>query len=248
MCSLADVINRFENIPNGLDIHFNHFDSLGVFSEIEISRGLLQLAEGLQYLHTVQKRLHLSINPENIVFTQAGSWKFCGLGFSLPYQEDEMRAASPYFLKAQPNAHIAIVEPNLSYAAPELTVGGLNHADIRFLNAATDMFSLGVTFFEIYQYNLYSRPNNKLHNNLIPVHNNNFTQQLASLENLSRIDLNSIPAPLRPLIVGLLQPEPRARVNANDLINNPYFVTGSLAVVCYFMFVIMNCYFRICCI
>ena len=231
VCSLADVLKKFDMVTDGFAMHRHYFDDTGAFSELEISRGVLQITEGLQYLHTVARLLHLSVSPENIVFTPKGQWKLCGFGLSLPYQEEESRAASPYFLKEQSNTRMGFVEPNLSYAAPEMTVGGMKHQDIRFLNGSADIFSLGVAAYEIYQYNLRSVGEGKFHMNLISAGDNSVDQQQASLAGLARMDLTVLPPGVVPLVVGMIQPEPRARLTTVDITNHQYFVTGPLAVL-----------------
>ena len=69
--------------------------------DVEISNGFLQVAEALQYLHTVRKKLHMNVSPENIVLTPGGEWKLCGLGFSLSFANDENKIAIPYYLSHQ---------------------------------------------------------------------------------------------------------------------------------------------------
>ena len=127
--------------------------------------------------------------------------------------------------------HIAAVEPDLCFGAPELTVGGISHADIRFLNGGVDVFSLGTTFYEVYLFNLSTGPQGRMHTRLIQVQNNNVSQHPNALNNLSNIDLSCMPDAVSPLLIGMLQPIAPTRITANDVVNHPYFVTGSLAVV-----------------
>lgn len=156
VCSLADILNNFENVPGGIAEHASFFESGSALSEMEISRGLLNITLAIQYLHTVQRKLHLNVTPENIVITATGQWKLCGFGFSLNFvQGDQQRLASPYFLQAYPPATLALItrlEPDLRYAAPECTDGGLNPPGVRYLTPVADMFSLGLVFYEIYRY------------------------------------------------------------------------------------------------
>jgi serine/threonine protein kinase len=108
-------MSRFETVPSGA-AHADFFENGRVVSEIEVSRGFLNLAEGLQYLHVVQRKLHLGINPESVVITAEGIWKLCSLGLSLGFQQgDQLRLPSPYFLKAEPAAHASSIrlEPDL---------------------------------------------------------------------------------------------------------------------------------------
>ena len=83
VCSLADLLYQFDCVPHGRQTHAGLFDNGGTLSEMEISRGLGQLVEGLQVLHTVHRRLHLSLSPEALMITASGHWKLCGFGFSL---------------------------------------------------------------------------------------------------------------------------------------------------------------------
>ena len=63
ICSLADLLQRFEHIPGKYSWHSQHLEENGSISEIEISRGLLNISEGLQYMHNVKRRLHLGVSP-----------------------------------------------------------------------------------------------------------------------------------------------------------------------------------------
>lgn len=107
LCSLSDLLTNFEHIPAGSSgsgfaelsgfIDNNNNSSI---SETEISRGLFNIAQGLQYLHTVQRRLHMNVTPECVVITSSGQWKLCGFGLSLSFaQGEQMRIASPYFMQ-----------------------------------------------------------------------------------------------------------------------------------------------------
>ena len=51
--------------------------------DIEIKYGLLQVSEGLAFLHDSAKMLHRNISPEAIVINEAGAWKICGFEYCL---------------------------------------------------------------------------------------------------------------------------------------------------------------------
>jgi SCY1-like protein 2 len=87
ICSLADLLSQFFEIPNGRQLHAHHFEIGNTLSELEMSRGILNITEGLQYFHTVQRKLHLNLCPESIVITQDGHWKLCGFGLALSFQQ-----------------------------------------------------------------------------------------------------------------------------------------------------------------
>ena len=117
------------------------------FLDVEISHGFLQLAEALQYLHTVRKKLHMNVCPENIVLTPSGEWKLCGLGFSLGFANDDNKIAIPYYLNPVATKSV-LVEPDLRYMGQEMSEAG---GTLRYAYASSDIFSLGVTMYETYR-------------------------------------------------------------------------------------------------
>eukprot|EP01041_Mallomonas_annulata_P000553 gene553-1062_t len=228
ICSLANLLSKFDGITGGYQWHTAHIDERGGLTEIEISRGLLNVAEGLLFLHNVQRRLHLNVNPENIVITPGGQWKLCGFGFSLAFQADEYQIASPYFI-APPCKYISL-EPDLNYIAPELSKlpgGGIS---VRYVTTASDFFSLGLTSYELYRFNLKYLDEGKSNSSVLQITNiSDYTSNIERLSSL--IDMHSLPSGVTQLVVGMLQPSPASRVTANDFINNAYFHSGPLAIL-----------------
>lgn len=237
VCSLADILNNFENVPNGHAFHSDFFDESGTVSELEVSRAFLGLAEGLQFMHNVQRRLHLNISPESIVITANGKWKLCGFGFSLSFQQGDQRIASPYFLKASQGASSGTagavrVEPDLQYQPPETTEGGYNPPGVRYLTALTDSFSLALLMYDVYRYNIGSsvRDRSSFQPSL-SITNNDVNQHLIVFENISRLDFNFVPSGIDHLITGLLQRNPQFRKTMQDIVSHTYFVTGNQAII-----------------
>ncbi|SCZ90255.1 BZ3500_MvSof-1268-A1-R1_Chr9g10767 [Microbotryum saponariae] len=52
--------------------------------EVEIQKGLSQLAKGLQFLHESAKTIHGNLTPEAVVINAKGDWKLSGFGLSIP--------------------------------------------------------------------------------------------------------------------------------------------------------------------
>jgi SCY1-like protein 2 len=244
VCSLADIFTNFEYVPGGHLQLGDLFDEGGfTISELEISRAFLSLAEGLQFLHNVQRRLHLNLNPESIVLTATGKWKLCGFGFSLSFQQgDQQRIASPYFLKSATssssassnsnNNSIVRLEPDLQYQPPEMTDGGYNPPGIRYLTSSTDAFSLGMTMFEVYRYNLSCTPRDRtVFHPTIHISNNDIHQHLMALDNLTKLSFSFLPTGIDRLIVNLLQLNVTSRQTINDIVNATYFVSGNQAII-----------------
>jgi len=241
ICSLADIFNKFDNLPNGgtgLGVS-TFFENGYVVSELEVSRGLHNLLEGLQYIHTVMRKLHLNINPESVVITTDGIWKLCNFGLSLAFQQgDQLRVASPYFLKASSNPsninpNVIRLEPDVRYSAIELTDGGYNPPGIRYLTPSADVFSLGVLAYEFYEYNLKSGLEYRPHSTLLAVNNSSSSifHSETAINAISTHDFSFLPAGVNNILRGMLHPTASARLSLLDIMNNAYFLSGNLAVL-----------------
>jgi SCY1-like protein 2 len=229
VCSLADVLCRFESVSSSVaDASF--FEGGRTVSEMEISRGLLNLIEGLQYLHTVQRKLHLNISPEAIVITADGNWKFCSFGLSLGFtQEENLQLASPYFLKKDVNCNVIRLEPDLRYYGGELTVGGYNPSGIRYLTPASDIFALGILFYEIFRFNIQKTP----HSCIIGVVNNNIIYHQQALNTLEILDYTFLSSQvgLKDILKNMIELNPTSRRSTNAIANSPLFTSGPLSIL-----------------
>ena len=134
ICSLADILNHFDGVPGGYQKCSNFFESNGTLSEVEISRGLLNITEALQFMHHIQRKLHTCVSPENIVIVPSGQWKLCGFGHAISFVPDDFKAASPYFIAPQNSVNIIRLEPDLRYCSMEMTFGGYNPTNARYVN------------------------------------------------------------------------------------------------------------------
>jgi SCY1-like protein 2 len=234
ICSLADIFYNFEGIVSGKLAHTEFFDDGDTVSEVEISRAFLTLTEGLQYMHNVQRRFHMNLNPENIVITASGQWKLCGFGLSLTYQQgDQQRIASPYFLKPSTNPSAARLEPDARYSAPEVSEGGYNPTGVRYVSASADMFSLGLVMYEIYKFNLklssYERSSFRP---MVAIMNNDINHHYSALEgSLRQLDVAFLPSGIDRLITGLLSLNLSYRLGALDVTSSQYFITGNMGTL-----------------
>ena len=73
-CSLANALGNHENMPFPLPTEFSEFKLL----DVEIKYGLMQVAEGLSFLHKDVKLLHRNICPESVIINSNGAWKIAG--------------------------------------------------------------------------------------------------------------------------------------------------------------------------
>ncbi|XP_066139068.1 SCY1-like protein 2 [Euwallacea fornicatus] len=199
--SLANVLGETINMPQPANM------SDYKFFDIEIKYGMLQIAEGLQFLHNDVKLLHKNICPESIVINNAGVWKIFGLDFCIHNTNPPNQAANfPFqdFSPTLPN----VCQPNLNYLAPECVLSQ-NHS------TASDMFSLGML-----AYTLHS-PGKQ---GLSPVRDlQQFKTRALQFKNLSPTKLQPIPDDLREFVKLLLNITPEVRPDAHQFIKIPYF-------------------------
>lgn len=234
MCSLADILSRFEQVPGRYNWHTTYVEPNATITEVEISRGILNVAAGLQYLHTVKKKLHLNVSPESIVLTPTGHWKLCGFGFALGIQADEFRIALPYFLGPGSAAVKSIrLEPDLRYSGSEMSDGGAggDGATIRQASHTSDVFSLGLVGYEMYRYNLMLAVQGRAHSPVIQIHNNNLNDHPLAVQAVDSLDYSSVPLAARQLLTGMMQHNAQSRISLLDLTNNPFFHSGDMAVL-----------------
>lgn len=231
LCSLADFLTQFTNIPGGYSWHQPYFEANGTMMESEIARGFLNVVEGLQYMHNVKKKLHLNVSPESIVMTPSGQWKLCGFGFSLGFVAgNEMQIPCPYFLNPAPTA--VRLEPDLRYTAPELTEGGTQLQDIRYATRACDVFSLALVAYEMYHYNLRLAPAGKRNYPPVQMIANSVASHYEAMHTgLRSLDLSALPPGFSQVLSCMLQENPTARIALLDVVNSAYFHSGILSTL-----------------
>ncbi|XP_060840566.1 SCY1-like protein 2 isoform X1 [Rhopalosiphum padi] len=137
-CSLANVLGKLENTPQPLSKSLQDYNLF----DIDIKYGLMQLGQGLAFLHNDAKLLHHNLCPENVVINEQGAWKIFGFDFCSqsinPVDPNPTWPSWEYKVDVHPWA-----QPTLDYLAPE---SGCDHIQIK----ANDMYSLGVLIFAIY--------------------------------------------------------------------------------------------------
>jgi SCY1-like protein 2 len=201
-------------------------------SEIELGRGILNVCEGLQFLHNISKKIHMAVAPESVVITATGQWKICNMGLSCAMiaNEPSPQAVSPYFLKPVP-AGTPRLEPDLAFCAPELSEGGSTPTTIRTITPVADVFSLGMLAYEIFRFNFRLIPEGKLFVATISAAGNNADRHQEGLQALRNLDTSFLSQAIQPLVINMTQTETRFRMTTVDVANNQYFASGALAVL-----------------
>lgn len=134
--SLANILGNHHNMPqpHGLGSYKLH--------DVDTKYGLIQICEGIQFLHTDVKLLHRNICPESIVVNQQGAWKISGFDYCILNQNPH--DAKPFWPFNEYNSSWhALSQPSLEYMAPECALIS-NHS------AESDIYSLGVLIYSIY--------------------------------------------------------------------------------------------------
>lgn len=127
--SLANILGETTNMPQPANM------SDYKFFDIEIKYGLLQVSEGLQFLHNDVKLLHRNMTPESIVINASGVWKIFGLDFCVHNVNPPNQATNFPFEDYSPTLP-SVCQPSLNYLAPECVLRQTQ-------STASDMFSLG---------------------------------------------------------------------------------------------------------
>ncbi|KAF9891278.1 hypothetical protein FE257_004842 [Aspergillus nanangensis] len=115
--------------------------------ELEIQKGLLQVAKGLEFLHESAGLVHGNLNPEAIYVNAKSDWKISGLGFAGPPNSTETRSSLPPLalsevLYQDPRLPQS-VQMNLDYTSPDFALDSN-------VTTSADLFSLGLIIIALY--------------------------------------------------------------------------------------------------
>lgn len=137
-CSLANILGNTTNMPTPVPSGIASYK----LYEVEIKYGLIQLAEGLSFLHSDVKLLHRNICPESILVNKQGAWKIFGFDFCVLNQNPH--DAKPFWPMTEYNStwHV-LTQPSLEYMAPE-------YALISSHSTASDIYSLGMLIYALH--------------------------------------------------------------------------------------------------
>jgi SCY1-like protein 2 len=114
--------------------------------ELDIQKGLLQLAKGLEFLHTSAQLVHGNLTPDAIVVNAKGDWKISGFSFAGKPDESDTATAAPIPLSEVLNHDSRLplsVQLNLDYASPDFVMDNN-------VSPAADLFSLGLLMVALY--------------------------------------------------------------------------------------------------
>ncbi|XP_044740222.1 SCY1-like protein 2 [Chrysoperla carnea] len=202
--SLANILGNIENMPVPVPESINNYK----LYEVEIKYGLLQVGEGLAFLHNDVKLLHKNICPESIVINIQGAWKIFGFDFCILNQN--IHESQPFWpFTEYTQAMHALTQPTLDYLAPECA---LTHVH----STASDMFSLGMLVYALHSPG--GRPLFQYTGDY-----SKFKRTAKELKQLPNSKLLCVAEGLQEYVKMMLNTTPELRPDAHQFIKIPYF-------------------------
>lgn len=203
--SLANVMGRHENMPKPVPPHIRDYKMF----DVEIKYGLLQVCEGLSFLHDSVKMIHRNISLGSIILNESGAWKIFGFDFCL-INTAAMGQPPTWSFPLPDQTASEFGQPDLDFYAPEYALD----PDGVKLSPAADMFSLGMLALTLY--------------NTKPLFDNNgswvvFKKNSLELRSLRESNLQLIPQDLREYLKMLLSTATEIRPTATQLTKISYF-------------------------
>ena len=186
--------------------------------ELEIQKGLLQIAKGLEFLHESAGLVHGNLTPEAIYVNAKSDWKISGLSFAGPPDGAEgHQTMQPISLSEVLHCDQRLprfVQLNLDFASPDFVID-------TNLNVSADIFSLGLLTIALYNYP---------HTSPIQTNGNQSTYKKvfssASTTPSSRNDFLStrpLPRELSQTLSRLLARRPAERMTAREFQQSAFF-------------------------
>ncbi|CAK8690323.1 unnamed protein product [Clavelina lepadiformis] len=201
--SLANVLGMHGNIANPTK-ELQGYE----LNEVELKYGILQVSEGLAFLHTSVKMTHGNICPESVIINKIGSWKIAGFDFCIP--NSGSLADVEFAVKEWDTYLPAAAQPDPNYLAPEYILR-------KSCDTSSDLFSLGMLLYALYHRGktIFSLKCEDVYRRM--PHNAD------KLQNLSAGSLSNIPDELKDHERMLLNPDPNVRPDAEQMSKLPFF-------------------------
>ncbi|XP_041365074.1 SCY1-like protein 2 [Gigantopelta aegis] len=204
-CSLANAFGNHDNIPQPVPKNLQSYQ----LNDVELRHGILQVIEGLAFLHSDAKIMHHNICPESIVLSKSGTWKLAGFDFCLLNANQGDPTAAPLYRFQEWSSEIPpLAQPNLNYLAPE-------YALTMMCCTASDMYSVGVIMYASFNKGktLFDCKDQ------LSV----FKKNAEELRHLRPSLLGSLPEELQQYVKLLFNVEPSVRPDAEQLAKIPFF-------------------------
>ncbi|XP_030629513.1 SCY1-like protein 2 [Chanos chanos] len=203
--SLANVLGQWDNLPSPVPTDIKEYK----LYDVETKYGLLQISEGLSFLHSGVKMVHGNLCPENIILNKSGAWKIMGFDFSIS-SSNPSDAEPKYVCKEWDPNLPPLCLPNPEYVAPEYILSVS-------CDSGSDMYSLGVVVHAVFN---EGKPVFQVNKQDIF---KSFSRQLDQLSRLSPGVLSQIPEEVREHVKMLLSVTANVRPDADQMTKIPFF-------------------------
>ncbi|XP_077566172.1 SCY1-like protein 2 [Stigmatopora nigra] len=214
--SLSNVLGHWDNLPSPVPNDIKEYKLYNV----ETKYGLLQITEGLSFLHNGVKMVHGNLCPENIILNKSGSWKIMGFDFSISSSNPSDSEPKFSCKEWEPNLP-PLSLPNPEYLAPEYILSVS-------CDTASDMYSLGVVAHAVFN---EGKPVFAVNKHDIF---KSFSRQLDQLTNINPALLNKLPEEVREHVKMLLSVSPTVRPDADQMTKIPFFDDVGAVTLQYF--------------
>ncbi|KAK9976118.1 hypothetical protein ABG768_021324 [Culter alburnus] len=203
--SLANVLGQWDNLPSPVPTDIKEYK----LYDVETKYGLLQVSEGLSFLHSGVKMVHGNLCTENIILNKSGAWKIMGFDFSIS-SSNSSDAEPKYVCKEWDPNLPPLCLPNPEYVAPEYILSVS-------CDVSSDMYSLGVLIHAVFN---EGKPVFQVNKQDIF---KSFSRQLDQLSHLSPGVLSQIPEEVREHVKMLLSVTSNVRPDADQMTKIPFF-------------------------
>lgn len=175
-------------------------------SPLVIQKGLLQVSEGLRFMHEDAKMVHMNLNLNTVFVDSFGDWKLGGCGYACEVAGAESR---DFFIPQFDARYPRFVQINLDYSAPELVLD-------KNLDFSADVFSLACLAITLYNFKSPIDSNNNY---------NNYEEDVKALGSFLRKPNNTskIPPSLIEILPKLLTRYPTDRYPIQAILSANYF-------------------------
>ena len=186
--------------------------------QLEIQKGFLQVAKGLEFLHDQAKLVHGNLSPDAIFINAKSDWKISGLAYAGPPDGAEGHQPTPQISLSEVLHHDPriprFVQLNLDYTSPDFVLDSN-------ITSSADIFSLGLILLACYR---------QPHTSPIETHGSQSSYKkicsnASTVPNPSNNYLcsNDLPKELAQTLPRVLARRPAQRMSASEFQQSPYF-------------------------
>ena len=187
--------------------------------ELEIQKGLLQVAQGLEFLHESASLVHGNLTPDAIYVNVKSDWKIAGFGFAGPPDNSNTHSTLVPLSLSEVLYHDprlpSSIQLNLDYTSPDFAMDSN-------VSTSADMFSLGLLLLA-----LYNTPHTspfKCNSNLSTYKKLFSSSSTTPSSGNNFLSSRSLPNELRSAVLPrLITRRPAQRMNAREFQQSAFF-------------------------